>query len=222
MKLKNYCLGLASTILLGFISPVGAFGPLTGVPLGTAAPPTTLGGWTMNAIGPDASPIDSFVSSVGPVTFDQAVRHDAIGNGWGTWSHGYSGNVYDTGSSLDPMSLTLTMGANVHAFYFYAEPVNFADFTFTATTDSGAMLTQTVNGNAGASGFGFYSSGSDLISSITVTATDADGFAIGEFGFDGPQSVPEAGNTLIYAVLGFLGLFGCKCCTRSQKPEPRA
>jgi hypothetical protein len=205
MKMKsNYYLGLASAILLGFVNFAGAIGVLTGVPLGTAAPPGTLGGWSMTPIGADASPLDSFVTSVGSITFNQAVRHDQIGNGWGTWSHGYAGNVYDTGSSLDPTSLTLTMGGPTSAIYFYTEPVNFDNFTFTATTDSGATLTQTVNGDGGASGFGFYATGSDFISSITVTGTDADGFAIGEFGLNNGPGVPEGGYSLGYLVMALV------------------
>jgi hypothetical protein len=153
MKLKsNYYLGLASAVLLGFVSPVGAIPSLTGVPLGTAAPPGTLGGWSMTPITGDASPIGSFVTSVGPITFNQPVMHDQIGNNWGTWSHGYAGSVYDTTAFADPTTLTLTMGGLTSAVYFYVEPVNFANFSFTATTDSGATVTQSVNGNAGATG----------------------------------------------------------------------
>src|ERR1017187_4262918 len=102
MKLKANCyLGLASAILLGFVSSSAALS-VTGVSLGIAAPPSTLGGWNMAPIGADNSPLYSMVSSVGPVTFDQAVMHEQIGNGWGTWSQGYVGNVYDTSLSINP------------------------------------------------------------------------------------------------------------------------
>ena len=216
---SNYYLGLASAILLGFVSSVGASGP-TVVPLGTAAPPSTLGGFSMTPVGADPSPLDSMVTSVGPITFNQEVRHDQVdGSLWGTWSHGYAGNVYDTGSSVDPTSLTMTMGGEVSAVYFYTEPVNFDDFTFTATTADGTFLTQTVNGNGGASGFGFYATGSDYITSVTVKGTDAAGFAIGEFGLNRTSSVPEAGNTLVYAFLGLLGLFGWQACFPGRQDE---
>jgi hypothetical protein len=112
------------------------------------------------------------------------------------------------------------MGGLTSAIYFYTEPVNFDNFTFTATTDTGATLTQTVNGNGGASGFGFYAAGSDYITSITVTGTDADGFAIGEFGLNG--TVPETGSTLVYASLALLGLFGCRFILRGQTQVPVA
>ena len=213
---SNYYLGLASAILLGFVSSVGAIGTLTAVPLGTAAPPSTLGGFGMTPIGADPSAIDSMVTSVGSISFDQAVRHDQVGNGCGTWSHGYGGNVYDTGSSVTPTSLTLTMGGLTSAVYFYTESVNFASFTFTATAADGTTLTQTINGNGGAAGFGFYGIGGDTITSITVTETDTDGFAIGEFALNGTPSVPEAGSSLVYASLALLALFGCRVGFKQQ------
>jgi hypothetical protein len=215
LKSKHY-LGLASAILLGFVSSGGAVGALTAVSLGTAAPPSTLGGFSMTPLGADPSALDSFVNSVGSISFDQAVRHDKIGTGWDTWSHGYAGNVYDTGSSVTPTSLTLTMGGLTSAVYFYTESVNFSTFSFTATAADGTTLTQNINGNGGAAGFGFYGTGGDTITSITVTGTDADGFAIGEFGLNGTPSVPDAGSSLVYASLALLALFGCRVGFKQQ------
>ena len=210
MKLKpSYYLGVASAILLAFVSSVGA-ASLTGVSLGTGAPPGTLGTWSMTPNGADPSAVGSLVSSVGSVTFNQAMTHDQIGNGWGTWSHGYAGDVYDTADSLNPTSLTLTLGAGVRAFDFYVEPVNFADFTFTATTLDGTTLSQIVNGNGGAWGFGFYTTGLDYITSVTVTGTDTDGFAIGEFGLNQGSAVPEGGYSFGYLLLGLMALGACR------------
>src|ERR1035441_5427486 len=126
----------------------------------------------MTPIGADPSAVGSVVTSVGSISFNQAVNHDQIGNGWGTWSHGYTGNVYDTGDSVTPTSLTLTMGGLTSAVYFYTESVNFGNFTFTATAADGTTLTQTINGNGGASGFGFYGTGGDSHKAITVTGTE--------------------------------------------------
>src|ERR1039457_5082952 len=182
-KSKHY-LGLASAFLLGFVSTGGAVGSLGVLSLGTTAPPGTLGGFSMTPIGADPSAVGSVVTSVGSISFNQAVNHDQIGNGWGTWSHGYTGNVYDTADSLTPTSLTLTMGGLTSAVYFYTESVNFANFTFTATAADGTSVRQTINGNGGESGYGFYATGSNYITSITVTGTDSQGFAIGEFGLN--------------------------------------
>src|ERR1039458_2410339 len=139
IKSKHY-LGLASAFLLGFVSTGGAVGSLGVLSLGTAAPPSTLGGFSMTPIGADPSALGSMVTSVGSISFDQAVMHDQIGNGWGTWSHGYAGNVYDTGSSVTPTSLTLTIDGLTSAIYFYTESVNFANFTFSATSAAGPSV----------------------------------------------------------------------------------
>src|ERR1019366_362097 len=175
LKSKHY-IGLASAILLGFVSTGGAVGSLGVLSLGTAAPPSTLGGFSMTPIGADPSAVGSTVTSVGSISFNQAVNHDQIGNGWGTWSHGYTGNVYDTGDSVTPTSLTLTMGGLTSAVYFYTESVNFANFTFTATAADGTSVRQTINGNGGASGFGFYATGSHYITWISVTGAGSLGF----------------------------------------------
>ena len=186
--------------------------PVSVALLGNGAPPSTLGGFAVAPIGADASAVGSSVNSVGGVGFNQSVLHDQIGNGWGTWSHGYAGNVYDTAQSANPLSLTLNLSAPVTAFYFYVESVNWetAGFSFTATAQDGASLSSIIGGNSGAAGFGFFSAGGNLISSITVTTTDADGFAIGEFGATVQRGVPDGGSTLIYCALGMLGLWGFK------------
>jgi hypothetical protein len=151
------------------------------------------------------------VTAIGALTFNQTVRHDIIGTGWGTWSHGYTGSVYDTGSAADPTTLTLTLASPVSAFYFYVESVNFASFSFTATSQDGTAVTQTVAGDTGAAGFGFYTTGLDLISSISILSGDADGFAVGEFGSSGGSpTVPDGGYTLACFSLGLMasGIFG--------------
>jgi len=202
-------------VLLGLAYTASATPVLTGVSLGTAAPPGTLGGYSVTGFGADASPVNSFVSSVSSggvtVSFGNTVRHDVIGNGWATWSHGYAGSVYDTASANDPQNLTLSLSANVAALYFYVEPVNFSVFSFTATAQDGTTLTENINGNAGASGFGFYASAGNSITSITISGGDLDGFAVGEFGAAvSLSSVPDSGNSLAYAALAFVGLLACR------------
>jgi hypothetical protein len=92
---------------------------------------------------------------------------------------GYTGDVYATGSG----SIVLTLPPGTSAFYFYAEPVQYQVLTITATnsdgTTSGAVPVQ---GQGGAEYFGFYSTDSTPLTSITVTTADPDGFAVGEFG----------------------------------------
>ena len=199
---------------------------ITGVSLGTGAPPLTLGGWTMTAFPADTvNPVyqasNADVTAVpgpgGGLTFSQALTHDIAGNvntGWATWSHGYAGDVYDTIGYPVPTSVTLGLPAETRAFYLYVEPTAYASYTITATAQDGTSLSQLVDGMGGASGFGFYTSGLDLLKFITIRGLDTD-FAIGEFGI---SAVPEP-STVIAGALMLLpfGLQGMRCL-RNRKP----
>ena len=152
---------------------------------GTGPPPATLGPYTMTAFGPDPQPVNQgpVVTSVndpaGTVSFSPPLTHSTVGNGWTTWSHGYTGDVYWTTGS----TITMTLPAGTRAFYFYAEPNTFDVFEVTATAQDGTTSGPIqVQGNSGATYFGFYSTGTPNIESITVTTTDTTGLAVGEFG----------------------------------------
>jgi hypothetical protein len=162
----------------------GACGILAEASPGTAAPPDVLGGYDMIAFDADARPLGGLVSDVGApgggnVSFAPQLTHVRIGSGWSTWSHGYTGDVYWTGSSTD----LLTLPPDTYAFYLYAEPNLFGTYAITATASDGTSLTQNVTGASGAKYYGFYScSGRVSIDSITITADPAaSGFAVGEF-----------------------------------------
>jgi len=72
------------------------------------------------------------------------------------------------------------------AFYLYAEPNPFAEYTITAYAQDGTSSPSiTVDGYAGAQYFGFYATGSETIATITVTSSID--FAIGEFGIAAPS-----------------------------------
>jgi hypothetical protein len=159
---------------------------------GTGPPPATLGPYTMTAFGPDPQLVNQgpVVTSVndpaGTVSFSPPLNHSTVGNGWATWSHGYTGDVYWTTGS----TITMTLPAGTRAFYFYAEPNTFDFFEVTATAQDGTTSGPIqVQGNSGATYFGFYSTGTPNIESITVTTTDTTGFAVGEFGI-APAGAP--------------------------------
>ena len=146
------------------------------------APPGTLGPFTMTPFGPDDRPAFGVVSNVpdpaGTIGFSPSLEHRRIGTGWGTWSHGYGGDVYWTQTG---QSVTLTMPPDTEAFYFYAEPEHFALFNVTASAEDGTSSGPvSVNGDGGAKYFGFYGTNGALVSSIVVSSNDT--FAVGEFG----------------------------------------
>jgi hypothetical protein len=148
---------------------------------GSGPPPSTLGPYTMTKFGPDPQPIGPVSSVAGPtgqVGFAEPLEHLLVGEGWQTWSNGYEGDVYMSGENH---TATVQLPPGTHAFYLYAEPNVFADFSVSATTSEGITSGPiTVYGESGASYFGFYATGSKTLSTITVHAEDV--VAIGEFG----------------------------------------
>jgi len=184
-----------------FLAVGGVQAAITGVALGTAAPPGVLGPYTMTPFGPDGRPTFSLVSSVpsplgGDVDFSIPLDHRTVPFGWATWSHGYTGDVYYGPGTT---SVTLTMPAGTGAFYLYVEPNYFSTFTITATAQDGTSVSQSVAGYEGAAGYGFYGTGGSRISSIQVDLLGLSDFAIGEFGI---AAIPAPGAIL----LGSIGL----------------
>jgi hypothetical protein len=160
---------------------------------GTGAPPATLGPYNMTAFGADPQPLNNgpVVTSVndpaGTIGFTPALNHSRVGNGWATWSHGYTGDVYwtNTGSTI-----TITLPSGTTAFYLYAEPNSLSPFTVTATAQDGTTSgPTTVDGNGGARYFGFYGTGGATLAFITVTTNDTAGLGVGEFGIS-PSAAP--------------------------------
>jgi hypothetical protein len=169
---------------------------------GTNAPPSTLGPYTMTAFGPDPQPLGE-VSGVsdpaGTIFFDPRLHHDTVPDGgWNNWSHGYTGDVYDTcfdnGSgctAADPSHVRITLPAGTNAFYFYSEANTFDTFTLQATAQDGTTSGPVqVTTPGGAKYFGFYGTGGATLAHIDVTANDPSGFAVGEFGINPAAGIP--------------------------------
>jgi hypothetical protein len=179
-----------STLILAVGSAQAA---ITGTSLGTAAPPGTLGPYTMTPfpLDPQGSPVTSVASPLGgTVDFDATLTHVTVGSGWATWSHGYTGDVYYYATGV-----TLTLPSQTGAFYLYAEPDPFAVWSITATADDGTFVTQDVDGDSGAAGYGFYGTGGSSIASIKVTSgTDV---GAGEFGI---AAIPAPGAVLLGSI----------------------
>ncbi|MBE9009886.1 PEP-CTERM sorting domain-containing protein [Pseudanabaenaceae cyanobacterium LEGE 13415] len=153
----------------------------------TSNNPSTLAaqGFDLISVPNGAEPVGTDISTLnfplGNIEFSSSVNKRTIGNGWQTWSNGYTGEVYFT-KGASAIDITLP---NLSAFDFYAQPDVFGSFTISAIAQSGEasdVLSQVVNGNAGAQYFGFYSDDPlDPIRSIRITADPgAEGFAIAQ------------------------------------------
>ena len=174
--------------------------------LGTLAPPATIGGHAMTPFGPtgipDGTSISSWVSPLGgSLVFDQIVDKVSIGNGWATWSHGYTGEVARTDSTE---SLSITLPASTVAFYLYVEPNSFASYDITVTAQDGSFIQTRVTGEAGANGFGAFDLEGGLLTSLVISGPGTNGLGVGEFGI---ASIPVP-TTLLLTGLGLGMLAG--------------
>jgi len=167
---------------------------IIGLTEGTAAPGSSLGPFTITPFGAIGIPEGTTLSSLstplgGALGFSSPVEHFVVGSSWLSWSHGYQGDVY---WSLGSKTLSLAMPADTAAFRFYAQPNPFGTFQISARSQDGTTLVQTVSGLGGASGYGFYGTSGDLITSVTITSSQD--FAVGEFGIaaapEGPSEPP--------------------------------
>ncbi|MCC6677275.1 MAG: hypothetical protein IT436_09025 [Phycisphaerales bacterium] len=161
---------------------------------GTAAPPRWAGGiWVHRAPFRDDmfADVTETLDGLGTITFSTPCSVRQVGSSWATWSHGYTGNVFYTNGYS---SLTMLMDSGHGAFQFYAEPNPFGVFRMTATGSDGSSTlasSQFPDGDSGAAGWGYYTTGGGVhLVSVTVIS-DVD-FAVGEFSagwFPAPASL---------------------------------
>lgn len=197
---------------LALLFPVTAVASVTYVNLGTTAPVTTLGSYALTPFSVSAQAALADMTSVstipgapfGTLAVSPNFSKRTVPASWATWSHGYTGPVFDSTAN----TATLSLPAGTAAFEFYAEPDNFGTMTITATTDTGATSGPVnVVGASGATGFGFYTTAGESIVSITITTNDSD-FAMGEFYANGTpvNPVPALGPTgLALLIVGIAG-----------------
>ncbi|MCU0516362.1 MAG: hypothetical protein MUC60_05730 [Oscillatoria sp. Prado101] len=127
-------------------------------------------------------------------------------------------------------STTISLANAVAALDLVVETNSLAPIVFNiAVTAFGGVtqtLTQGVQGDVGGKYFGFYTTGTDRISSITITApSGAEGFAMGEFRVGDAQAqaqaVPEP-TTVMGAVVFGSFLAGAKLKRKQQQKDKAA
>ena len=151
---------------------------------GTGPPPDTLCGCPMTPFPDDPRPTLQDVTDVpspcpipDDIGFSIPMSHRKIGDGWVSWSHGYTGDVYYTNGVTE---VTITLPPASHEFYFYVEPNPYGLHTFKLTAN-GIFVSEefTAEGSSGAAYAGVCGSGLDT---IKIECTSGVDFAIGELG----------------------------------------
>jgi len=159
---------------------------------------SAVGAWTETATFPSISDGTNVTS----ITLDDGTTLDfgasrtkvSIGNGWATWSGGFTGAVFpDTAYSATSLSTTI---AGADAFGVFVEPDSFGFYDITFTTSDGSSLTQSVNGQSGAAFFGYV--GAEITSFVI---SGGDDFAIGDF-----YSAQTGGTVPEPTILALMGL----------------
>ncbi len=189
----------------------------------TNAPESTLGGFTMSPLARTNPRFTQVTSTFGSLSvgFSQSVFEtaafdpsasptQAVPPYFGSWSHGYTGNVWHTADSNNTRSLTLTLPASTKAFYFYVQPVALGVVSITIDYPGISSRSLSATGNAGAVYVGLHSDAGEDLTSIKITSDEfggALGFAVGEFGIfnsgsGGGGVVPEPTSMAIFGLSG--------------------
>lgn len=183
--------GSALVVLAAALAPCRAPAGVAFVNLGTAAPPSAVGPFAVTAydLAPQAAIPNLSNTSVIPgsplapdTTTSFQVQKRTVGDGWSSWSHGYAGPVFFTVPIQPPLTLTI---APARAFYVYVEPAAFGrPFAFAVSTNAGGASGPVfVDASGGATGFAFYTTAGESLTSITIDAdANAGGFAFAELG----------------------------------------
>ena len=199
MKTRHYALALSALALAA--ASFAANAAIVFQNLGTAAPPTTVGSYSMTPFNQAAqAAIPDFTTDVtlipgspvaGNLLLAPGANKRTVGVNWwagnpGAWGHGYTGPVFYVNENTS----VLTLPASAQAFYFYVQPNQGGIWNVTATTNSGTTsgaIAVSSGPSGSANGYAFYATAGETIQSVTITVSGVEGpgMALGEFGING-------------------------------------
>ncbi len=144
------------------------------------------------------TPVQQISSPSNTLSFSNTVYKAYVGTDWAKLASSRltaGSAVYFNGGAN---STTISLAKAVAALDLVVETNSLAPLVFNiAITAFGGgtqqILTQGIRGDVGGQYFGFYATGTDMISSITISApSQAEGFAMGEFRLGDPIPAPES------------------------------
>ncbi len=209
--------GLFMCVFLGAFSPIAGAGVI-GVLGSSAAPPPTLGAYSLHEFAPDPRPLRQAVSDLtsplgGTVGFDLPLTHWSARLVVPRWSHGYEGDVYYTWDHPPYSSRTFEFTDAAAPELSGVGAFRLAIATFIETDLDGCRVTATtiygdrttiefdINRPQHAIWFGFHTTDGDLIQSIRVESIRMADFILGEFAI---AAIPEPGTIgLLMLLVGF-------------------
>ncbi len=189
---------------------------------GSGPPPGTIGPYVAVPFGDDTRPacdpavlppcagatVSDAVSPAGTIRFSTPAQHREVPTSYASWSNGYRGDVY----SFTGTRVVLTLPADTVGLYLYIEP-NLYVRGVSATTPDGTTSGVVPVDYTAARYFGFYTTGTERLSTVTVFVEPVTGggptppgrgFAIGEFGIarakPPAQSLPGVVNGTSWAL----------------------
>lgn len=201
---------VAMGLILGSVDR--ADGGIIGVAGGPGDTGTTLGPYTMTPFTPDYRPTQQISTLASPlggaITFSESLQIFSVASLGGQWSgtppNTYSADVYNWINNSNTGTLTITLPSSTAAFSFYLVPNSYSTHeTITATAQDGTFVSQSAQANStGAVRFGFYTTGNDLLTTLTISDGGYNDFFIGEFAI-AQAAVPEPSS---FALLGLGGI----------------
>lgn len=164
------------------------------------------------AIPGDFTPLTQLSSPSNTLSFSNTVDKAYVGTDWARLENSRFNLGSDVYFNGEGNTTTISFAKPVAAFDFVLETNSLAPMLFNMEVTASGSVTQTLSqnlqGDVGGRYFGFYTTGTDLISSITINApSGANGFAIGEIRLgDVSKQVPEPASTLGLLALGAAGM----------------